>query len=139
MTELTFKPVTHDHKAFLAKAREREGFPEAYDALALEYQLAGQCNQLAWLLSNTNERPSEAVKLSLRSLEVIPDYGIYQDTLARCYFAAGNIDKAIATQELAIKNEPFQRTMLRQLEEFKAAKASGRMGHTRPSLSSTPP
>ena len=87
-----------------------------------EYQLAGQCNQLAWLLSNTNERPSEALKLSLRSLEVIPDYGIYQDTLARCYFAAGNIDKAIATQELAIKNEPFQRTMLRQLEEFKAAK-----------------
>lgn len=87
-----------------------------------EYQLAGQCNQLAWLLSNTNERPSEAVKLSQRSLEIIPDYGIYQDTLARCYFAAGNIDKAIETQELAIKNEPFQRSMLRQLEEFKAAK-----------------
>ncbi len=87
-----------------------------------EYQLAGQCNQLAWLLSNTNERPSEAVQLSLRSLEVIPDYGIYQDTLARCYFAVGKIDKAIATQEMAVKNEPFQRSMLRQLEAFKAAK-----------------
>jgi tetratricopeptide (TPR) repeat protein len=87
-----------------------------------EYQLAGQCNQLAWLLSSTNERPSEAVQLSLRSLELVQDYGIYQDTLARCYFAAGDIDKAIATQELAIKNEPFQRSMLRQLEEFKAAK-----------------
>lgn len=87
-----------------------------------EYQLAGQCNQLAWLLANTNERPYEALQLSLRSLEVIPDYGIYQDTLARCYFAAGEIDKAIATQELAVKNEPFQRSMLRQLEEFKAAK-----------------
>jgi tetratricopeptide (TPR) repeat protein len=89
-----------------------------------EYQLAGQCNQLAWLLSNTNERPSEAVQLSLRSLELIPDYGIYQDTLARCYFAAGQIEKAIATQELAVKNEPFQRSMLRQLEEFKAANGS---------------
>jgi tetratricopeptide (TPR) repeat protein len=87
-----------------------------------EYELAGECNQLAWLLANTNERPNEAVKLSLRSLEVIPGYGIYQDTLARCYFAAGEIDKAIATQELAVKNEPFQRSMLRQLEEFKAAK-----------------
>jgi tetratricopeptide (TPR) repeat protein len=87
-----------------------------------EYELAVQCNQLAWLLSNTNERPSEAVQLSLRSLELIPDYGIYQDTLARCYFAFGNIDQAIATQEIAVKNEPFQRSMLRQLEEFKAAK-----------------
>jgi tetratricopeptide (TPR) repeat protein len=87
-----------------------------------EYELAGQCNQLAWLLSNTNERPAEAVYLSLRSLELIPDYGIYQDTLARCYFAAGDIDKAISMQELAIKSEPFQRSMKRQLEEFKAAK-----------------
>ena len=42
MAELKFKPVAHDHKAFLAKAREREGFAEAYDALALEYQLANQ-------------------------------------------------------------------------------------------------
>ncbi len=87
-----------------------------------EYELAGLCNQLAWLLSNTNERPKEAIKLSLRSLELRPNYGIYQDTLARCYFAAGNIDDAIAMQELAIKNEPFQRSMVRQLEEFKAAK-----------------
>ena len=42
MTELKHKPVTHDHKAFLAKARTREGFNEAYDALALEYQVANQ-------------------------------------------------------------------------------------------------
>lgn len=87
-----------------------------------EYELAGQCNQLAWLLASTSERPLEAVQLSLRSLELIPGYGIYQDTLARCYFAAGEIDKAISMQELAVKNEPFQRSMLRQLEEFKAAK-----------------
>lgn len=42
MPELKYEPVTHDHKAFLAKASEREGFAEAYEALALEYQLAGQ-------------------------------------------------------------------------------------------------
>ena len=41
MAELKYKPVAHDHKAFLAKARARKGFNEAYDALALEYQLAG--------------------------------------------------------------------------------------------------
>ncbi|OOG43853.1 helix-turn-helix domain-containing protein [Polaromonas sp. A23] len=42
MTDLTYKPVHHDHKAFLDKARTRKGFTEAYDALALEYQVASQ-------------------------------------------------------------------------------------------------
>ncbi len=92
----------------------------------IEYTLAGRCNQLAWLLSKTGLRPEEALQLSRRSLELIPNYSIYQDTLARCYFAVGDIDKAIATQELAIKNEPHQRPMMRQLAEFKAAKKAGR-------------
>jgi len=42
MAELKYKPVAHDHKEFLAKARERKGFTDAYDALELEYQIANQ-------------------------------------------------------------------------------------------------
>jgi DNA-binding XRE family transcriptional regulator len=42
MAELEYKPVKHNHKEFLAKARAREGFSAAYDALELEYQVAGQ-------------------------------------------------------------------------------------------------
>lgn len=42
MSELKYKPVPHDHKTFLGKARARKGFAEAYDALELEYQLASQ-------------------------------------------------------------------------------------------------
>ncbi|MCX7140511.1 MAG: helix-turn-helix transcriptional regulator [Proteobacteria bacterium] len=42
MTDLKFKPVRHNHKEFLAKAGTRKGFAEAYDALALEYQVANQ-------------------------------------------------------------------------------------------------
>jgi DNA-binding XRE family transcriptional regulator len=42
MAELKYKPVRHDHKKFLAKAEAREGFVKAYDALALEYQVANQ-------------------------------------------------------------------------------------------------
>lgn len=34
-----YKPVTHDHDAFLKKALERKGFSEAYDALEDEYLL----------------------------------------------------------------------------------------------------
>jgi hypothetical protein len=42
MAELKYAAVPHDQEAFLAKARMRKGFSEAYDALGLEYQVAGQ-------------------------------------------------------------------------------------------------
>ena len=42
MPDLEFKPIRHNHKEFLAKAEKREGFTDAYDALALEYQVADQ-------------------------------------------------------------------------------------------------
>lgn len=42
MADLKHKPVRHDHAAFMAKARERAGFQEAYEALALEYQVIDQ-------------------------------------------------------------------------------------------------
>lgn len=42
MAELKHTPVRHDHKAFLTKAGERKGFKEAYDDLAVEYQVIDQ-------------------------------------------------------------------------------------------------
>jgi len=42
MTDFKYQPVPHKHKEFLAKAKERPGFTEAYEALELEYALAGQ-------------------------------------------------------------------------------------------------
>jgi DNA-binding XRE family transcriptional regulator len=42
MANLKYSPVRHDHEAFLAKARARKGFTEAYDALELEYLVASQ-------------------------------------------------------------------------------------------------
>ena len=42
MAELKYSPVTHDHKAFLAKASKRNGFKKVYDALELEYGVASQ-------------------------------------------------------------------------------------------------
>jgi DNA-binding XRE family transcriptional regulator len=42
MAELKYAPVKHDHEAFLAKARSRKGFVEAYDALELEYGVVSQ-------------------------------------------------------------------------------------------------
>lgn len=42
MADLKHEPVRHDHEAFLAKAKLRKGFSEAYEALDLEYQVADQ-------------------------------------------------------------------------------------------------
>lgn len=42
MADIKYAPVKHDHQAFLAKARARKGFTEAYGALELEYRVAGQ-------------------------------------------------------------------------------------------------
>lgn len=42
MANLKHQPVSHDHKAFLRKAKKRRGFQAAYDALAVEYAIANQ-------------------------------------------------------------------------------------------------
>jgi DNA-binding XRE family transcriptional regulator len=42
MAELKRALVRHEHKVFMAKARTRKGFTEAYNALELEYQVIDQ-------------------------------------------------------------------------------------------------
>lgn len=87
-----------------------------------ELNIATDCNQLAWLLAGTGRKPREAIALSERSLALSEDNPIYLDTLARCHFAAGNIDKAIQLQTRALAVMPYERQMQRQLAEFRAAK-----------------
>ena len=40
MGDIKYQPVSHDHKAFLKKVRERPGFAAAYKALEIEYAVA---------------------------------------------------------------------------------------------------
>jgi transcriptional regulator with XRE-family HTH domain len=42
VAELKYKPVPHKHEEFLARARARKGFTQAYDSLELEYEVANQ-------------------------------------------------------------------------------------------------
>ena len=42
MAELKYKPVRHDHSAFLRKSKKRRGFVQAYEALAIEYAVANE-------------------------------------------------------------------------------------------------
>jgi DNA-binding XRE family transcriptional regulator len=42
MAEIKYKPIRHDHDAFLKKARRRQGFQTAYQAPAVEYAVANE-------------------------------------------------------------------------------------------------
>jgi tetratricopeptide (TPR) repeat protein len=77
-------------------------------------------NQLAWLLANTDGDAQEAIECSLKSLEINQEDPGYLDTLAHCYFAAGQYDKAVATEERAVAGDPESGLLARSLERFRA-------------------
>ena len=85
--------------------------------------LAQYLNEYAWLVANTEGDTQQALQYSLRAVELLPDTPALIDTLARCYFAAGMVDKAIQTQRQAVEFMPHSPAMLRQLEEFQAKAA----------------
>ncbi|MCA9129890.1 MAG: hypothetical protein KDB22_22540 [Planctomycetales bacterium] len=86
-----------------------------------ESSLSAACNQLAWLLACCEENTEEALKLSLRSLELDPEQPSYLDTLARCYYAKRDFQNAVDTQLHVVALEPHQRQMLSQLKMFQEA------------------
>ncbi|MAT69530.1 MAG: hypothetical protein CMJ58_08395 [Planctomycetaceae bacterium] len=84
---------------------------------------ASAYNQYAWLISNTEGDFDKALRYSLRSTEIAPEEASFFDTLGRCYYAAGDLDKAIAAQTKACEMTPHYQVMQRQLEFFKAERA----------------
>jgi len=42
MADLNYRPVSHDHQAFIEKALKRKGFRKAYSDLQEEYALVGE-------------------------------------------------------------------------------------------------
>jgi tetratricopeptide (TPR) repeat protein len=80
-------------------------------------------NQYAWLIGNTEGNYDEALKFSLRSLELAPDRAGYLDTLGRCYYALGDYENAIKNQARAVELDPHSLVIRRQLDFFKAEQA----------------
>lgn len=80
-------------------------------------------NQLAWLVANTEGDYQEALRCSQKSLELRPGEPGYLDTLARCYYALGDLDQAVRYQTQAARLEPYTRQIAKQLELFRAERA----------------
>jgi tetratricopeptide (TPR) repeat protein len=83
-------------------------------------------NQWAWLVSNTEGDYAKAVEHSLKSLELSPEEPSYLDTLARCYYAAGDLEKAVESQRRAVELAPHYGVMRRQLAQFERELAEKR-------------
>lgn len=76
-------------------------------------------NEYAWLVANTEGDLQKATRYSKTSLVKSFDSSSYLDTLAHCHAAAGNKELAIRTQFLALRQEPHNRTIRRNLERFR--------------------
>ena len=92
MAELKYQPVAHDHQAFLARARARKGFAEAYDALELEYQVAGQMLKARARAGLTQDAVAERMgttKSAVSRLEGVGKHAPSLSTLKRYASAVG--------------------------------------------------
>ena len=82
MAELKFKPVRHSHREFLAKAATRRGFAEAYDALALEYQVAGQMLKARSRAGLTQDAVAERMGTTKSAVSRLESAGKHAPSLA---------------------------------------------------------
>jgi tetratricopeptide (TPR) repeat protein len=79
---------------------------------------AQPCNELAWLVANTQGDLAEALRFSQRSLELAGEQGSYLDTLAHVYFAKGDYASAVKNQSRAADLLPHNRAVQKQLILF---------------------
>jgi len=107
------------------KIKQLEGqleTPRAADDRAdVDTDYAEANNQLAWLLSNTGGDADEAIRCSLASLQLADNHPTFLDTLARCYYAKGDLATAVKLQSQAVGMRPHSPSMLAQLELFQKA------------------
>ena len=80
-------------------------------------------NQLAWLVANTEGDQDEALKMSLKSLELRPATAGFLDTLAHCYYARKEYAEAVKHQAMAVELDPYSPALARMLKKFRAAHA----------------
>lgn len=82
MAELKYKPVPHKHKEFLAKARTRKGFGEAYDALELEYHVANQMIKARARAGLTQDAVAERMGTTKSAVSRLESAGKHAPSLA---------------------------------------------------------
>ncbi|MFO1225378.1 helix-turn-helix domain-containing protein [Roseateles sp.] len=94
MADLKFKPVRHQHDEFLAKAKQRAGFAEAYESLELEYALANQMLKARAKAGLTQDAVAERMGTTKSAISRLEAAGRHAPSLAtlKKYAAAVGCD-----------------------------------------------
>ena len=71
-------------------------------------------------MANTEGDVAKATRYSRQSLEAAFDNASYLDTLAHCHAAGGDLEQAVRTQWLAVKQEPHSPLIRRNYERFRS-------------------
>lgn len=83
-------------------------------------RLARNCNNLAWLIANTEGSKEEALFLSNKACTLSPDTPENLDTLSYCYAALERYDDAVQNQKLAVELKPHHPEFAKALKRFEA-------------------
>jgi len=92
MAEEEYRPVAHDHDAFLERAMKRKGFSAAYAQGAEEYQLARELMAARARAGLTQEQVAESMgttKSAVSRLEAVGKHSPSVSTLKRYAEAVG--------------------------------------------------
>jgi len=104
-----------------------EAIAELRKALAIAPDRASAWNAVGWLYATASDEKfrdgKKALECAQRAVELSGGQAAYiLDTLAEAYFANGDVDRAIETEERAIALDPNDPAYAIQKEKFKAAK-----------------
>lgn len=89
------------------------------NALDLKSDDAFILNRLAWLYAKKVINIEEGIKISLRTIKLMPNTPEFIDTLSELYFINGDRDKAIEAISKAIELAPTSPYYKQQLEKYK--------------------
>ena len=82
MADLKYKPVLHNHNEFLAAARRRPGFKDAYDSLELEYTVASQMLKARAKAGLTQDAVAERMGTTKSAISRLEGAGRHTPSLA---------------------------------------------------------
>ena len=83
-------------------------------------------NHYAWLAVKTNRHLDKALSYAKDAVSSEPASSACIDTLAHCYAANGDIDKAVEIQQKAVKLDPLSQVLYKNLLHFKKLKETQR-------------
>jgi DNA-binding XRE family transcriptional regulator len=82
MANLKYKPIPHNHAEFLAVARQRTGFNDAYDSLELEYSVASQMLKARAKAGLTQDAVAERMGTTKSAISRLEGAGRHTPSLA---------------------------------------------------------